>query len=389
MYNWLVKKYIKNYQEVENSQVREQYGILCSILSILCNIVMVIFKLVFGYLTGSVAIIADGYNNLSDIGSNLATLFGFKLSGKHPDSEHPYGHGRIEYIVGMVIAFLILLVGVSSLKESIIKIWKPEEVIFSIYALIALVVSILIKLWMSYFNKQAGKTINSASLLAAGQDSLNDVMSTVATLVSLIATLFTDLPLDGIIGALVSVLVIKSGIEIFKDTMASLLGKAPDKELVKEIHDFVKSYDKVIGIHDLMIHDYGPGRKYMTFHAEVDSDNNLCEIHDQIDEIERAILAKFRILTTIHLDPVDSHDEYINMMKKRVEKVVKDINPEYTIHDFRLVRGNTHTNLIFDVVLPSDDTTKHSEVKKAISDAVSKFEDETFYCVIEVEHSYC
>ena len=219
MFEWLISKTVHNYKDTENKEVRERYGIIASIFSIALNIIMVIFKLTFGYLTGSVAIVADGYNNLSDIGSNVATLFGFKLAGKHPDSEHPYGHGRIEYIVGMVIAFLILLVGLSSLKEAVIKILAPEEIRFSSYALIALIVSIGFKLWMAYFNSKAGKAIDSSALMAASQDSINDVISTTATLISLVASLFVDWPLDGIIGTLVSLLVLKSGIEIFKDMM--------------------------------------------------------------------------------------------------------------------------------------------------------------------------
>ena len=388
MFEWIIKKTVKNYEQVDNATVRERYGTVASFFSIILNIIMVIFKLTFGYLTASVAIVADGFNNLSDIGSNIATLFGFKLAGKHPDSEHPYGHGRIEYIVGMIISFLILMVGFSSIKESLIKIFKPEVIHFSIYALVALIVSILFKLWMAYFNTKAGQKINSATLMAAGQDSLNDVLSTSATLFSLVASLFVDWPLDGIIGTLVSLLVIKSGVEIFKEMMTSLLGKAPDPELIKELQEFVMSYDKVIGIHDLMIHDYGPGRKYMTFHAEVDKHQDISDIHDQMDEIERAILHKFQILTTIHMDPVDTKDEYTKQLKNRVENLIKSMNENYSIHDFRTVVGKTHTNLIFDVVLPPNDKTSHSEVKKQICEAVSKWDDAKYYCVIEVEHNY-
>lgn len=389
MFEWIIKKTIKNYEDVENRDVRRQYGTVCSIISIILNLIMVVFKLVFGYMTNSISIVADGYNNLSDIGSNVATLFGFKLAGKHPDSEHPYGHGRVEYIVGMIISFLILMVGLSSLKESLIKIFNPEKLNFSYYALIALIASIIFKFWMSYFNRKAGAKIDSSALMAAAQDSINDVYSTTATLISLILSLFIDWPIDGIIGLFVSLLVLKSGVEIFKEMMTSLLGRAPDKELVNEIIDFVMSYDEVLGVHDLMIHDYGPGRKYMTLHAEVNRYRDIGDIHDQIDEIERAILNKFQILTTIHMDPIDTEDSYTNMMKEKVETIVKNINSSYSIHDFRVVRGKTHTNLIFDVVLPSDDTSKHGDVKKLISEEVAKISDEKLYCVIEVEHSYC
>lgn len=387
MFELIVKKYIKNYEDITDNDVREKYGVLCSILSIICNLIMTVFKMIFGYLTNSVAIIADGLNNLSDMGSNLATLFGFKLANKHPDSEHPYGHGRIEYIVGMIISFLILFVGFNSLSESINKFISKEEVTFSLTAIIVLIVSILMKLWMSYFNKKTGKLLDSTSLLAAGQDSLNDVMTTGATLVSMLLVLVSDLPFDAIIGAIVSLLVLKSGVEIFKSTMDPLLGMAPDKELVKEIENFTKSFDVVEGIHDLMMHDYGPSRRYMTLHVEVNSNADIMKVHDQIDNIEREILKKFNILTTIHMDPIDCDDKHTNELKKIVLKVVKDINPEYNIHDFRMVSGITHTNLIFDVLLPSNDTSEHEVVRNEIINRIKAI-NQNYYCVIEIEHSY-
>lgn len=387
MFELIVRKYIKNYEDITDNDVREKYGVLCSILSIICNLIMTVFKMIFGYLTNSVAIIADGLNNLSDTGSNLATLFGFKLANKHPDSEHPYGHGRIEYIVGMIISFLILFVGFNSLSESINKFISKEEVTFSLTAIIVLIVSILMKLWMSYFNKKTGKLLDSTSLLAAGQDSLNDVMTTGATLVSMLLVLFSDLPFDAIIGAIVSLLVLKSGVEIFKSTMDPLLGMAPDKELVKEIENFTKSFDVVEGIHDLMMHDYGPSRRYMTLHVEVNSNADIMKVHDQIDNIEREILKKFNILTTIHMDPIDCDDKHTNELKKIVLKVVKDINPEYNIHDFRMVSGITHTNLIFDVLLPSNDTSEHEVVRNEIINRIKAI-NQNYYCVIEIEHSY-
>lgn len=387
MFELIVRKYIKNYEDITDNDVREKYGVLCSILSIICNLIMTVFKMIFGYLTNSVAIIADGLNNLSDMGSNLATLFGFKLANKHPDSEHPYGHGRIEYIVGMIISFLILFVGFNSLSESINKFISKEEVTFSLTAIIVLIVSILMKLWMSYFNKKTGKLLDSTSLLAAGQDSLNDVMTTGATLVSMLLVLFSDLPFDAIIGAIVSLLVLKSGVEIFKSTMDPLLGMAPDKELVKEIENFTKSFDVVEGIHDLMMHDYGPSRRYMTLHVEVNSNADIMKVHDQIDNIEREILKKFNILTTIHMDPIDCDDKHTNELKKIVLKVVKDINPEYNIHDFRMVSGITHTNLIFDVLLPSNDTSEHEVVRNEIINRIKAI-NQNYYCVIEIEHSY-
>ena len=254
MIHFLTQRFIENYGDYKNQKVRQAYGTLCSILSIICNIVLVIFKITIGLIVHSVAIQADGLNNLSDVGSNLASLFGFKLANKHPDKDHPYGHGRYEYIAGMVIAFLILVVGIQSLKESVVKIFNPEKVMFSFVAVVILIFSILVKLWMYYFNNQIGKKIDSSSLKAAGQDSLNDVVTTFATLVSLILTLITDLPVDGIIGTIVSLIVIFAGINVFKDTINPLLGLAPDKALIDDIENFIMSYDKPLGIHDLMMH---------------------------------------------------------------------------------------------------------------------------------------
>lgn len=387
MFTLIVKKFINNYQDTASPKVREKYGIVCSVLSIVCNGLMVIFKLMFGFITKSVAIQADGFNNLSDMGSNLAALFGFKMAGKHPDADHPYGHGRYEYITGLVIAFLILLVAFSSLKESMMKIIQPETIHFQITAVIVLVVSILTKFWMAAFNRKASELIQSTSLKAAAQDSLNDVVTTLATLISLCLSLVTDWPIDGIIGLVVSLFVLKSGIDIFKDTVDPLLGQAPDKELVNEIYEFVRGFDKVIGIHDFMMHDYGPGRKYMTFHAEVDSRENIMEIHDQIDLIERELLEKFNILTTIHMDPIDMNDELTKELRDKVSMIVNQMNNQYSIHDFRIVSGPTHTNLIFDVLIPASDEIAHRELKAKIENEVKKLSP-SYFCVIQIDHAF-
>lgn len=387
MFKILVKKFIKNYTDFDNSKVRAQYGTFCSVISIGCNIVLVVFKLTMGVITHSIAIQADGLNNLSDVGSNLASLFGFKLANKHPDSEHPYGHGRMEYVAGLIIAFLILLVGFQALKESILKIISPQKVTFTIVAVIILAVSILIKLWMASFNRYASKKINSATLLAASQDSLNDVLATTATLCSLILSLYTDLPVDGIMGTIVSIIVLKGGIEIFKDTVNPLLGMAPDKELIKDIEQYVLSYPEALGIHDLMMHDYGPGRRFLSLHVEVNCNDDIMAIHDAMDTIERAVLKKYHILTTIHMDPVDSNDNLTNELKEMVIKVVKEINTEYSIHDFRIVRGPTHTNLIFDVLIPSNDQIKHTVLKELIDKKIKAI-DSSYYTIMQIEHGF-
>ncbi len=387
MFKILAKKFIKNYTDYKSSKVREQYGTLCSIISIGCNIVLVIFKLTMRVITNSIAIQADGLNNLSDVGSNLASLFGFKLANKHPDSEHPYGHGRMEYVAGLIIAFLILLVGFQALKDSILKIIAPQKVTFTVVAVIILVVSILIKLWMASFNRYASKKINSATLLAASQDSLNDVLATTATLCSLILSLYTDLPVDGIMGTIVSIIVLKAGIEIFKDTVNPLLGMAPDKELIKDIEQYILSFPEALGIHDLMMHAYGPGRRFLSLHVEVDRNDDIMAAHDAIDIIERAVLDKYHILTTIHMDPVDFNDTLTNELRKTVIKIVKEINNEYSIHDFRIVSGTTHTNLIFDVLIPSNDQIEHKILKEQINRKIKAI-DSSYYTIIQIEHSY-
>lgn len=385
MLKYLVKKYIGENPDPQEMKVRERYGTLLSLISIVLNLLMVCFKLIFGSLTGSVAIVADAYNNLSDSGSNLACLFGFKLASKHPDAAHPYGHGRVEYIIGMLISFLVLFVGFSSFKEAIIKIITPTPITFSLAAAIALFVSIILKAWLGKINKQVAREIDSVSLLASAKDSFSDALLTSATLISLCLSLVSKWPFDGIIAAVVSLLVLRSGFEIFMTTLNPLLGMAPDPQLLKEVISFIKSYPIVRGVHDLMMHDYGPGRKYMSFHAEVDGKENIMVIHDAIDVIEKDILNKFNILTTIHMDPLILDDAITNEYCAIVKKIVHDYNDRYSIHDFRLVKGPTHSNLIFDVVLPVEDTQDHAAVAAHIQKEVSKINPD-YFCVIQVEH---
>lgn len=387
MTNFLIKRLIKNPDDVKNDQVREAYGTLVSIISILCNAILCLFKLFVGIMSNSVSIQADALNNLSDAGSNIATLFGFKLAGKHPDSDHPYGHGRIEYITGMIIAFLIILVALSSLKESVTKIFHPVEISFSYVTLCVLIFSIAVKLWMGYFNKKIGNKIDSSSLKAASQDSINDVISTSATLFSLIFAKFNSFPIDGYIGFFVSIFVFKAGMDVFSDTVTPLLGQAPDPSFVKAIYEFVMSHENVIGVHDLMVHDYGPSRCFITLHAEVSSDADLLTIHDEIDQIERDMLEKFHALTTIHMDPIVINDPFTNELRIKTEACVKEINPTYSIHDFRIVPGPTHTNLIFDVVLPCDDYRDEKELKKLLDEKIKQFNSK-YYTVINIDHSY-
>lgn len=387
MFNYICKKCIPNYQNVKDNAVREKYGIVFSVFSIVCNILLVIFKLVVSYITNSVSIRADAFNNLSDVGSNLASFFGFKLSNKHPDADHPYGHGRMEYVSGMIVSFLILLMGFESIKESITKIVHPESVEFSIVAIIVLIVSILIKLLMAYVNKKAGKAIESDTLNAAGQDSINDAFVTSGTLICLILLKKANINLDAYFGLIASIMVIKSGIEIFRNTLDTILGKAPSKELVRDIEKTICAHKDIIGIHDLMLHDYGPSQKFMSLHVEVDASIPVIKMHDTIDNIELEILDKYKILTTIHMDPIDTKDTLTIELKNSVVNIVKEINDEYNIHDFRTVAGPTHTNLVFDVLLPADDKNDIETLRKQISLAISKM-NPNYRCVINFDHSF-
>ena len=348
---------------------------------------MVIFKLIVSFITNSISIRADDLNNLSDVGSNLATLFGFRLSSKHPDSDHPYGHGRMEYVSGMIVSFLILLVAFEAIKESINKIIHPQELKYSIAAIVVLIASILTKLLMSYMNRKGGKTIDSETLIATAQDSINDAVMTCATLICLLIFRFSNINVDAYVGLVASLFVLKAGIGIFKDVLDTILGKAPDKKLIAEIEKDIMNHEGIIGIHDLLLHDYGPGHQFMSLHAEVDASIPVIELHDMIDVIEVEILNKYNILTTIHMDPIDTKDELANELKVKIKDIVLSINENYNIHDFRIVRGTTHTNLVFDVLLPAEDRIEHEKLKKMIQEKVTEL-DKTYFCVIQVDHSF-
>ena len=384
---FLIKKCIKDYEQVDRREVRERYGTFVSIISIICNIVLATSKLIVGIFSKSISIQADALNNYSDVGSNLATLFGFKLASKHPDTDHPYGHGRIEYISGLIISFLILLVALQSLKESVMKILQPEIVQFSYIGIAVLIFSLLVKFLMAKMNKTIGERIHSTSLKAASQDSYNDMITTFAAMIGMLVSHFASWNIDGWIGLFVSFIVLKAGYDVFKDTVGPLLGQAPDKELVEGIANLVMSYQGILGIHDFMLHDYGPGRSFVTLHAEIDCHDDLLEIHDVIDLVEREILSRFNVHATIHMDPVDSTNEMINELKEKVIQIIEKINPVYTIHDFRLVSGPTHTNILFDVVLPPEDETNVIELKAKIDREVKRL-DKNFFTVVEVDRAY-
>ena len=387
MFKLLCKSFIPNYEDVTNSKVREKYGVVFSVFSIICNVLLVVFKLIISFITNSISIRADAFNNLSDVGSNLAALFGFRLSNKHADADHPYGHGRMEYVSGLIVSFLILLMGFSSIKESFFNIIKKEQIVFTYVAIVILSFSIITKLVMSYVNNKAGKAIDSETLLAAGKDSLNDSIMTGATLVCLLFYKFTNINIDAYCGFVVSLFVLKGGISVFRDVLDTILGKAPDKELIHDIENTICSHSEILGIHDLMLHDYGPSHKFMSLHAEVDCNVSVIETHDLIDNIEMEILDKYNILTTIHMDPIDSSDELTNSIKKEVIEVIQKINENYKIHDFRIVVGPSHTNLVFDVLLPAGDRNDIETLRKNICENIKKI-NSSYNCVINFDRDY-
>ncbi len=380
MYKLLKKLFIKD-------ESREKIGIMMSIFCIVCNLVLVIFKLIVSFIINSQAIRADGLNNLSDMGSNLASLFGFKVSSKHPDHEHPYGHGRVEYVSGLVIGFLIIMMGLSSFISSLKSIFESSTITYNYGALIVVIASILIKFIMGFSNKKAGEEIESETLLAASSDSFNDVLLTSSTLVSLLIYRFFNLNIDSYVGCIVNILVLISGIKIVKEVINVLIGKSPDKELIKNIEEDILKNKEVIGIHDMIFHDYGPASRFLTLHVEVDASKDIIYLHDNIDNIENYILGKYGILTTIHMDPVILNDPELNKYKQMILDVVKDIDSNYSIHDFRIIKGTTHTNLVFDLLLPTSETKDHGLIRKELNEKVRAI-NPNLNLSVKIEHGF-
>lgn len=368
----LVKKCIPQYEDTANVQVRKSYGTLSSVVGILCNILLFVLKYIMGTLSGSISIISDAFNNLSDCASCLVTLFGYKLAAKPADKDHPFGHGRIEYLTSMLIAVFIALMGFELLRDSIDKIIHPQPVTFRWIVLLSLLCSIGLKLWMSFFNTTLGKTIHSSVMLATAKDSRSDVIATSATVIALIASYFTDLPIDGAAGILVSLFILKAGYEIIRDTLDDLLGRPADAETVHKIETLVKSHEKIMDIHDLMIHNYGPGHILGSCHVEVRSDEDFCVIHDIVDHIEKRIWEEMHIHMTIHMDPIETDNEQINLCKQEVLEIIHSLDPHLSFHDFRMVSGETHTNVIFDLLVPFDCAYKNAQLKEMIDTELHK-----------------
>ena len=382
----LIKLFIKD-KDVKNLEVRNKYAMLSSITGIILNILLSIFKLIVGLISNSISIVSDAVNNITDAGSSVVTMIGFKMSQKKVDKNHPWGHGRMEYISAFIVDILIILVGFELLRTSIEKIFNPELPLIGNVTIIILVASILAKLWLFFFYKKIAKTIDSAAIKGNAYDSISDVISTTAVLISAIVARVFEISIDGYISFLVSIFILYTGAKAIKEIIDILLGSSPDPEFVKEIEEFVKNYDLVVGIHDMMIHDYGPGRKIISFHAEVPADINIGKAHDVIDRIEQDIFEKYNCITTIHMDPIVVDDEEINSMKKTTEEIVKSINKEFSIHDFRLTDGGERINLIFDLVLPREGEFDKEQIRKEVQEKIHKINNK-YYAVITVEYSY-
>ena len=383
----LVRRFIRDWENMGDPAVRERYGALSGGVGILLNLLLSLGKFFAGLLTGSIAVTADAFNNLSDAGSSVVTLVGFKLAGQKADDGHPFGHGRIEYLAGLLVSLLILMVGVELGKTSIEKIFRPEQVDFSLVTVVILIASILVKLWMCLFNRNLGRRIGSAAMEATATDSLSDVVATSAVLAGTLVGEFTGVSIDGWVGVVVAIFILRAGWGAAKDTVDPLLGSAPDPALVKEIQDVVLSHKQVVGMHDLVIHDYGPGRRMCSFHAEVPQNADIMEAHDAIDHIEREIYQKFGVETTAHMDPIATEDEAVNSLREQVRDLVREVNPEMNIHDFRVTRGPQHTNLIFDVVVPHRSKVSDEEIAGEITRRVQAL-DPSYYPVFQLERSY-
>lgn len=348
---FLITKFVKNYQDVKDKKVRDSYGYLGGLVGIIVNLVLFTTKLIIGIISNSIAITADAFNNLSDVASSVITILGFKLASKPPDKEHPFGHGRLEYISGLIVSFLVILVGFEFIKTSFDRVIHPSKVIFKLIPFVLILISIGFKLWISGFNKTMGKAINSSALEASSTDALSDVVSSSCVALSLLLSIWIDFPIDGYIGILVSFIIIYAGYTLIRDTMNPLLGEAPDKDLVKGLKEKLLTYDHITGAHDLVIHNYGPGRCMGSIHAEVPCDISIVKIHEIIDTAEKEISEEFNLYLVIHMDPINTDDEDVNDSRLELLSVLDSFSVIKSIHDFRIIGEGEHKNLIFDAVI--------------------------------------
>lgn len=384
----LVKLFVKNNKNVENAKVRNDYGVLSSLVGIACNVILCTTKIFIGLIINSISVMADGFNNLSDAASSVVSLVGVKLAGRPADKEHPFGHGRFEYIAALVVAFLILQVGFSLLQSSFQKVLHPEQLSFNPVLVGILCLSIFIKLWMMLFNRKLGKRINSTIMLATSFDSRNDVVVTTGTIISAVIAGLTGLKIDGYMGVLVSIFVMFSGVKIAKDTLEPLIGQAVDRGIFNKLTEMVLSYEGIVGTHDLIIHNYGPTHRMATIHVEVPNSMGFEKAHETIDQIERDVLEKLDIFLVIHMDPIEVDDKTVLEKKEMVLEVIGKLEERATVHDFRVVNGEHHINLIFDLVLPY--SYKKSEEQRLLSNIEEEVRkrDARLQCVITMENSF-
>lgn len=388
MTDFLVNKFIKDSTNIESTKVRTRYGMLASVVGIFCNVLLFSVKLTIGLILSSLAVTADAFNNLSDAASSIISFIGVKMAGKPADAEHPFGHGRIEYIAALIVSFLVIEVGFTFFKSSISKILHPEEISFDLVPFVILILSILVKLWMAFFNNKLGKRIDSKVMLATAADSLGDVITTSATVLSIIICHFTSINVDAIAGLIVSAIVIWSGISIAKDTLEPLIGERVPAELYQKITDIVESYDGIVGTHDLIVHNYGPNRSMATIHAEVPNDINIDVSHEIIDKIERDVKKDLNILLVIHMDPVEMRDEEVLSLREKTSRIVHALDPELNFHDFRVLKENEQRNLIFDLVIP--DSYSEKDANRVMHQLVSLLHemDENVECIITLDRSF-
>lgn len=384
MTNLLAKLFIKNSTDVGNKNVRRAYGTMVSTVGIMLNILLAAGKFTVGTLFGSISITADAVNNLSDAGSQVISLISFKISAKPADRDHPFGHARIEYVASMIVSFIILLVGAELLKSSVTKIFNPEPTEFSILAVVVLCASILCKLWLSLFNRKIAKKINSSVMKATSADSLSDAVATTAVLASVLISRFFGVETDAYMGVIVAVFIIIAGIKILNETKNSILGGAPDPEVVDGIAEVIGEFPDILGIHDMVVHSYGPGNTIASLHAEVDGSKNVFYTHDVIDSAEKRIYSELGVHATIHMDPIVTDDAEVNKTRELVLNAVKEVDERLNIHDFRFVRGHTHSNLIFDVSAPFELKMSDDELKRMIATKVSRI-DPNYFTVLTID----
>ncbi len=387
MTNQLIKWFIRDYDKINRPVVRERYGRLAGLVGITSNLFLFVIKLVIGSLSNSIAITADAVNNLSDAGSSVITLVGFKLSSKPADEKHPYGHARAEYITGFIVSMIILLLGVELIKSSVQKILHPDPIRFNLIVVLVLIIAILVKLWQSLFNRSLGKRINSTALVATGMDSMNDVIATSSVLLATLVSKWTGLQVDGYMGVVVALFIIFSGFRLVSETLNPLLGLAPDATLVADIEKKILGYEGVLGLHDLVVHNYGPDKCYASVHVEVPAHQDLLISHDIIDNIERDMLNTSDIHLVIHMDPIVTDDELTNALRQQIKTIVGEIDSRLSMHDFRVVMGKTHSNLIFDIVIPAGCKNCDDELRERIQQEVQKI-NPTYHSVITIDRNY-